>query len=110
LKRACDRAAEQIGAPPRILYHVVTGWDAGNFGPDWLLDVLEGIWAERQADAEAVQSVLCPPHPPPLSPALALRARDRAFQRGRGQESCRKRCYRRSLRASASACSGFCAR
>src|SRR5262249_41500586 len=68
LKRACERAAEHIGASPRIVYHVVTGWDAGDFNTGWLLQTLEGIWAERQADAEAVQGVLCPLTPDPSPP------------------------------------------
>ncbi len=59
LERACHLAATHIGASPEIVYRVVTGWDGGNYGPDWLLTQLEAIWAERRADAEAMQAMLC---------------------------------------------------
>jgi hypothetical protein len=65
LKRACERAAEHVGASPRTIYHLVTTWDAGDLGPELLLRELEAIWKERLADAEAMQAM--------LSPAASLR-------------------------------------
>lgn len=64
LKRACAMAAEQIGAPPAHVYRVVTDWDCGNLGPDWLLRQLEQLWAERVADARLVQDLLSPGETP----------------------------------------------
>ncbi len=60
LKRACVRAAENIGAAPQAILRFVTDWDAGGLGPDWLLGHLEQIWIERRDDAEAVQRILFP--------------------------------------------------
>jgi hypothetical protein len=60
LKRACERAAEEIGAAPRTIEHLVTTWDAGDLGPEPLLRELEAIWQERVADAAVMQAMLCP--------------------------------------------------
>lgn len=64
LKRACDLAAEQIGAPSRTVYHVVTTWDFGELGAGWLLGQLQALWAERVADAELMQAMLADPVAP----------------------------------------------
>jgi len=60
LERACAVAAEQIGASPRVIKHLVTTWDGGDLGPALLLRELEAIWRERLADAEVVQAMLSP--------------------------------------------------
>src|SRR5262249_46722195 len=57
LRRACDLAAQQIGAPPNAIHRLVLTWDAGDLGPAWLLTELEAIWRERLADAEVVQAM-----------------------------------------------------
>jgi hypothetical protein len=66
LPRACRQAAEETGVPPRYIERFVLSWDSGTMSPEWLLGQLEAIWAERQADADAVQCVLggCAAAPP----------------------------------------------
>jgi len=58
LPRACQRAAQEMGVPPRFLERFVLSWDTGGISQEWLLEQLEGIWSERQADADAVQIVI----------------------------------------------------
>jgi hypothetical protein len=58
LRRACLQAAQETGVPARHLERFVLSWDSGAMSPDWLLAELQSIWAERQADADAVQCVL----------------------------------------------------
>jgi hypothetical protein len=62
LRRACELAAQQIGAPDRTIEHLVTSWDTGSLGADWLLEQLEAIWGERLADAQIMQAVLSGDH------------------------------------------------
>jgi len=65
LPRACHRAAEEMGVPARFVERFVLSWDTGTMSQQWLLDQLEAIWAERQADADTVQLVVadCTPAP-----------------------------------------------
>jgi hypothetical protein len=65
LPRACRHAAEELGGSPRFIERFVLGWDSGDMCPEWLLHQLEALWAERLADAEAVQSLLTDPAPAP---------------------------------------------
>lgn len=58
LPRACRHAAEDLGVPPRFIERFVLGWDGGAMSQEWLLDQLEAIWSERQADADIVQAVI----------------------------------------------------
>jgi hypothetical protein len=58
LPRACRLAAEDVGVPPRFIERFVLSWDGGAMSQEWLLDQLEAIWLERQADADAVQLVI----------------------------------------------------
>ncbi len=58
LPRACHLAAQEMGMPPRFLERFVLTWDQGTLSEQWLLDQLEAIWAERLADAAAVQAVV----------------------------------------------------
>jgi hypothetical protein len=58
LPRACYQAAEETGVPSRFIERFVLSWDSGAMSPEWLLGQLEAIWAERLADADAVQCVL----------------------------------------------------
>jgi hypothetical protein len=58
LPRACRRAAEEMGVPPRFIERFILSWDGGGMSREWLLDQLEDIWYERQADADAVQRVI----------------------------------------------------
>jgi hypothetical protein len=58
LGRACDQAARHLGADPASVYRFVRSWDAEAFGPSWLQRQLEALWDERQADADAVQTML----------------------------------------------------
>jgi hypothetical protein len=58
LPRACRLAAEEMGVPPRFVERFVLSWDGGAMSQEWLLEQLESIWAERLADADAVQEVI----------------------------------------------------
>ena len=58
LERACDYAARQLGADPANVHRFVELWDSHTFSTDWLLEQLERMWQERQADADAVQEVI----------------------------------------------------
>jgi hypothetical protein len=58
LPRACRQAAQETGVPARYIERFVLSWDGGAMSPEWLLGQLEALWAERQADADAVQCVL----------------------------------------------------
>jgi hypothetical protein len=58
LPSACRQAAEELGMPPRFVERFVLSWDNGTMSHDWLREQLETIWAERQADADAVQLVI----------------------------------------------------
>ena len=58
LPRACRQAAQDMGVLPRFLERFVLSWDAGGMSHEWLLDQLESIWNERQADADAVQNII----------------------------------------------------
>ncbi len=60
LGRACDYAAERMGARPRDVERFVEMWDSCGFTREWLIQLLETIWRERVADADAVQEVLAP--------------------------------------------------
>ena len=66
LERACELAAEHIGASPRTVYHLITLWDAGDLGRERLLHELELIWQERMADAETMQLLLVPQASPQI--------------------------------------------
>jgi hypothetical protein len=63
LPRACRQAAQETGVPARLIERFVLSWDGGAMSPEWLLDQLEAIWAERLADADVVQLVLGRPIP-----------------------------------------------
>src|SRR6516162_65500 len=52
--RACRRVAEEMGAPARFIEDFIFSWDSGTMSHEWLIDHLEAIWRERQADADAV--------------------------------------------------------
>src|SRR5262249_4653747 len=58
LPRACQRAAQEMGVPSRFLERFVQSWDSGTMSQEWLLEQLEGIWSERQADADAFQNFM----------------------------------------------------
>jgi hypothetical protein len=58
LGHGCDRAARHLGAAPAAVLRFVRSWDDEALGRDWLLRQLEELWAERLADAEAVQELL----------------------------------------------------
>jgi hypothetical protein len=58
LPRACRQAAHEIGVPPRFLERFILSWDGGGMSQEWLLEQLQSIWAERQADADALQLVV----------------------------------------------------
>lgn len=58
LPRACQRAAQEMGVPPRFLERFILSWDTGSMSQEWLLEQLEGIWSERQADADAFQNLI----------------------------------------------------
>jgi hypothetical protein len=60
LGRACDYAAERMGARPRDVERFVEMWDSCGFTREWLIQQLEAMWKERLADADAVQEVLAP--------------------------------------------------
>jgi hypothetical protein len=70
LPRACRQAAEELGGSPRYLERFVLSWDCGDMSPEWLLQQLEALWAERLADAEAVQAVLSHGYAAPAAPAI----------------------------------------
>ncbi len=61
LQSACMEAARYIGASPFDIACFVKCWDACVLTTEALLCHLEDIWAERLADAEAVQAVLAAP-------------------------------------------------
>ena len=60
LKRACQIAAHDLRTSAFAILQFVELWDSAWFGHEWLLGQLEKIWAERLADADAVQCVLEP--------------------------------------------------
>lgn len=61
----CDFAARQLGAQTNDVLRFVRWWDDDALSSETLLRQLEAIWAERLADAQAVQEVL-------ESPALEI--------------------------------------
>ena len=61
LERACDYAARHLGADFCTVCQFVEFWDAAIISPCWLLEQLEALWTERQADADAVQQVIVGP-------------------------------------------------
>ena len=58
LQRACAQAARFLGASPADIARFVRSWDDQSLSAMVLLGHLEEIWAERLADAVAVQEVL----------------------------------------------------
>lgn len=54
----CDYAARYLGAAREAVLRFVRLWDEEVIRSDWLLRQLEELWAERLADAEAVQALL----------------------------------------------------
>ncbi len=56
--KGCDYAARHLGADPDAVLRFVRYWDEEAPSPEPLLRQLEELWAERLADAEAVQEVL----------------------------------------------------
>jgi hypothetical protein len=54
----CNYAARHMSADPEAVLQFVSSWDADALSNDTLLCVLEEIWRERLADAEAVQELL----------------------------------------------------
>jgi hypothetical protein len=55
----CGYAARYLGADPEAVLRFVHFWDEAA-SDEWLLSQLEELWAERLADAEAVQQLLQP--------------------------------------------------
>ena len=60
LRRACQLAAEDLGAPAKEIERFVESWDNGSMSPRWLIGHLEAIWDERLQDALATQAVQQP--------------------------------------------------
>jgi hypothetical protein len=60
MDRSCRYAARHLGATPEQLLQFIGRWDENALTADWLIRQLESLWAERLADADAVQSVLVP--------------------------------------------------
>ena len=60
LRRACAYAGRYLAIEPRTLARFIERWDDGHLGLDRRLGQLEALWAERQADADAVQALLEP--------------------------------------------------
>ncbi len=60
LGRACDYAAERMGARPWDVERFVEMWDSDGFTREWLIQQLEAMGQERLDDADAVQEVLDP--------------------------------------------------
>lgn len=60
LRRACAYASRYLGADPRTLARFIERWDDGHLARGRLLEQLDALWAERQADADAVQALLEP--------------------------------------------------
>ena len=58
LSAGCDFAARHLGADPAAVLRFVRSWDEEALSSDALLRQLEELWAERLADAEAVQELL----------------------------------------------------
>lgn len=65
--RACDYAARQLGVDVTAVRRFVEWWDS-SLPRGWLLEQLEAMWAERLADADAVQEVLCSSRRPKRRP------------------------------------------
>jgi hypothetical protein len=61
LPRACRLAAQETGVPARYIERFVISWDCGDMSAEWLLAQLQMIWAERLADADAVQGLVSHP-------------------------------------------------
>jgi hypothetical protein len=55
----CDFAARRLGADPDAVRQFVDAWDDRNLGTGSLMRHLEELWAERLADAQVVQAVVC---------------------------------------------------
>lgn len=60
LRRACAYATRYLQIDPPSLARFVEGWDDGDLRRGRLVRQLEALWAERLADADAVQAVLEP--------------------------------------------------
>jgi hypothetical protein len=58
LSVGCYFAARLLGADPGAVPRFVRFWDEGAVSPGWLLRQLEEVWAERLADAQALQGLL----------------------------------------------------
>ncbi len=58
LGAGCDFAARHLGAEPEAVLRFVRSWDDELLSGEALLSQLEELWAERLADAEAVQGLL----------------------------------------------------
>ncbi|HEX4592202.1 MAG TPA: hypothetical protein VH120_19870 [Gemmataceae bacterium] len=54
----CDYAARHLGAEPAVVLDFVRNWDEEAISDASLVHQLEELWAERLADAEAVQEVI----------------------------------------------------
>ena len=66
-----DSVCRATGASNADVLHFVAMWDESRISGATMLAVLESIWEERQADADAVQAVLEDPILRPMSPAEA---------------------------------------
>jgi hypothetical protein len=58
LSEGCLHAARLLGAEPGAIVRFVRFWDEGHINSDWLLRQLAEMWAERLADAQALQELL----------------------------------------------------
>ncbi len=54
----CDYAGRHLGDHPEVIARFVRAWDEGQIRDAWLLQQLEELWLERQADAEIMQELL----------------------------------------------------
>jgi hypothetical protein len=57
LPRACDYAANVLGADPASLSRFIHYWDGDGESNTGQLQQLDELWQERLTDAEAVQDV-----------------------------------------------------
>jgi hypothetical protein len=55
LSKGCHFAARLLGAEPDAVFRFVRSWDEGPSSSGWLVQELEEVWAERLADAQALQ-------------------------------------------------------
>jgi hypothetical protein len=58
LSAGCLHAARLLGGEPGAILRFVRFWDEGHINSDLLLRQLEEMWAERLADAQALQELL----------------------------------------------------